>query len=161
MNNDIQRFIDAQKKDYEIALSEIKQGHKENHWMWYIFPQILGLGESPMAEYYEIKGINEGIDYLKNEYLYNNFINICEELLKLKTDDPQEIFGTIDAMKLKSSMTLFDYICELDKNGIDTFQKVLGKYYKGEKDIKTININTGKIYNHRKIKNVINDDLEI
>lgn len=146
MKNDIQRFIKAQEKDYEEALLEVKQGYKRSHWMWYIFPQVHGLGYSETSKFYAINNIDEVREYLKNEYLYNNLINICEELLKLETNNPVEIFGEIDAMKLKSSMTLFNYICDLDKNRIDIFPKVLEKYFDNERDIKTINIILDDIY---------------
>lgn len=146
MKNDIQRFIKAQEKDYEEALLEVKQGYKRSHWMWYIFPQVHGLGYSETSKFYAINNIDEVREYLKNKYLYNNLINICEELLKLETNNPVEIFGEIDAMKLKSSMTLFNYICDLDKNRIDIFPKVLEKYFDNERDIKTINIILDDIY---------------
>lgn len=148
--NSIERFINAQKNDhndFEEALLEVKQGYKRSHWMWYIFPQIHGLGKSQTAKYYEINNIDEVRDYLKNEYLYNNLVTICEELLKLETNDPIEIFGEIDAMKLKSSMTLFEYISDLDKNRISIFSDVLNKYYNGERDIRTIDIIQDDIFN--------------
>lgn len=148
MKTDIQRFIKAQKQDYEEALSEIRQGYKRSHWMWYIFPQVHGLGYSETSKFYAINSIDEVREYLKNEYLYNNLVNICEELLKLETNNPVEIFGEIDAMKLKSSMTLFNYICDLDKNRIDIFPKVLNKFFNNERDIRTINIIINDIYNN-------------
>ncbi len=146
MNNDIQRFVDAQHKDYAKALLEIKQGCKRSHWMWYIFPQIHGLGYSETSKFYAINSIEEVRAYLKNEYLYNNLINICQELLKLDTNNPIVIFGQVDAMKLKSSMTLFNYICDLDKTKIKVFSQVLDKYFEGERDIRTINIIRDEIY---------------
>ena len=136
----IQRFIDAQKESYSGAFLEIKQGYKRSHWMWYVFPQIHGLGESQTSKYFAIKSIDEAREYLKNQYLYDNLINICEELLKQETNDPVEIFGEIDAMKLRSSMTLFNYVCNLDKNKIDVFEKVLIKYFNGQNDTKTLDI---------------------
>ena len=148
MKNGIQRFIKAQEQDYEEALLEVKQGYKRSHWMWYIFPQVHGLGCSETSKFYSINSIDEVREYLKNEYLYNNLINICEALLKLETNDPVEIFGEIDAMKLKSSMTLFNYICDLDKNKIDIFTKVLNKYFDNERDIRTINIILDDIYKY-------------
>lgn len=142
MNYGLQRFIEAQNRNYEIALLEIKHGRKQNHWMWYIFPQIQGLGSSTISNYYAIKNSSEARAYLDDEYLANNIINICNELLKLKTNNPVEIFGEIDAMKLKSSMTLFNYVCEKDDNKINIFSKVLDKYFNGEKDYLTIKILT-------------------
>ena len=78
---DLDRFIKAQEKFYEIALNEIKNGIKLSHWSWFIFPQIKGLGQSETAQYYAIKSIEEAKKYLDNSYLYNNLINICNELL--------------------------------------------------------------------------------
>ena len=146
MDYGLQRFIEAQNRDYEIALLEIKHGRKLSHWMWYIFPQIQGLGSSTISNYYAIKNSDEARAYLDDEYLANNIINICNELLKLKTNNPVEIFGEIDAMKLKSSMTLFNYICEKDDNKINIFSKVLDKYFNGEKDYLTIKILTENKY---------------
>ena len=136
----IQRFIDAHKEFYNDALIEIRQGYKKSHWMWYIFPQIQGLGKSQISKYFAINNIDEVRDYLNNEYLYNNLVDIWKELLKLQTNNPINVLGKIDAMKLKSSMTLFDYVCDLDKRNIDIFDKVLEKYYNKERDIKTIDI---------------------
>lgn len=113
---DINRFIKAQEKYYEDAFSEIKQGRKLNHWMWYIFPQIHGLGKSNTAKYYEIQSINEAIEYINNNYLYNNLINICDELLKIKASNAIEVFGSIDAIKLRSCITLFNYILQPEFN---------------------------------------------
>ena len=134
--NGLDRFIKAQEKDYEIALYEIKSGYKKSHWMWYIFPQIIGLGYSVMSEFYGIKDLNEAKEYLKNEILGKRLIEISNELLELDTNNPIQIFGEIDSMKLKSCMTLFDYISE-DEN---VFNKVIKKFYNGGKDIKTIGI---------------------
>jgi len=131
----LNRYIEAQSYDYERALTEIKNGKKESHWMWYIFPQIKGLGFSATSKFYEIQSIDEAISYLDNEILGPRLIEISNELLKLKSNNPIEIFGEIDFLKLKSSMTLFSYI---SNNQI--FNKVLEKYYNNELDINTINI---------------------
>lgn len=133
---DINRFIEAQKYDYDLALSEIKNAKKINHWMWYIFPQIKGLGKSETAIYYEINDLEEAQAYLNHHILGIRLKEISNELLKLNTNNVIEIFGYIDSLKLKSSMTLFDYISE--NNNI--FNKVLEKYYNGEHDEKTISI---------------------
>ena len=118
MNNKLERFIEAQEKSYEEALKEIKNGRKETHWMWYIFPQITGLGMTYISNYYSIKSIEDAEEYLKNIKLRTNLEEITKELLKLK-----------------SSMTLFDYI---EPNTI--YNLVLQKYYSGEKDNKTLEI---------------------
>ena len=129
----LDRFIKAQENTYLVALKEIKNGRKQSHWMWYIFPQIKGLGMSETSRYYGIDGEEEAKAYLDNEILGSRLREITSELLKLNIDNPVDIFGTIDAMKLKSSMTLFDYVSD-DK----IFSQVLNKYYNGEIDEKTI-----------------------
>ena len=136
MKDTIDRFIKIQKKDFKIALKEIKNGYKESHWMWYIFPQIKGLGKSDIAEYYSIKNIEEAKEYLNNNYLKDNLEEICNELLKLESDNAEEIFGFPDNLKLKSSMTLFDYV---EPNNT-IYKQVLNKFYDGESDRKTIEI---------------------
>lgn len=129
----LDRFIKAQENTYLVALKEIKNGRKQSHWMWYIFPQIKGLGMSETSRYYGIDGEEEAKAYLDNEILGSRLREITSELLKLNIDNPVDIFGTIDAIKLKSSMTLFDYVSD-DK----IFSQVLNKYYNGEIDEKTI-----------------------
>lgn len=135
MKNDLERFLKAQEKDYEHALNEIKNGRKTGHWIWYIFPQIAGLGFSSTSKYYSIKDKNEAIEYLKNKTLKNRLIKICEALLSLESDDATYVMGYPDDLKLKSSMTLFDEVSD-----IDVFKKVLDKFYKGEKDEMTISL---------------------
>lgn len=135
MKNDLERFLKAQEKDYEYALNEIKNGRKTGHWIWYIFPQIAGLGFSSTSKYYSIKDKNEAIEYLKNKTLKNRLIEICEALLSLESDDATYVMGYPDDLKLKSSMTLFDEVSD-----IDVFKKVLDKFYKGEKDEMTISL---------------------
>ena len=135
MKNDLERFLKAQEKDYEHALNEIKNGRKTGHWIWYIFPQIAGLGFSSTSKYYSIKDKNEAIEYLKNKTLKNRLIEICEALLFLESDDATYVMGYPDDLKLKSSMTLFDEVSD-----IDVFKKVLDKFYNGEKDEMTISL---------------------
>ena len=132
--NNIDRFISVQKYVYEEALTEVKQGNKKSHWMWFIFPQIIGLGESDTAIYYSIVNIEEATKFLSHEILGKRLREITSELLKLKTNDPEEIFGEIDAVKLKSSMTLFDCV---EENSI--FDEVLKKYFNGQRDELTLN----------------------
>lgn len=131
----LDRFIKAQEQDYFGALQEVKKGRKLTHWMWYIFPQLKGLGYSAMAEFYGIEGIEEAKEYIEHEVLGKRLIEISDELLKLNTNNSIEVFGEIDSLKLKSCMTLFDYVSEND-----VFDKVLQKFYNGEKDLKTIGI---------------------
>ncbi len=131
----LDRFIEAHKEDYENALSEIKKGRKLTHWMWYIFPQIVGLGMSETTKYYEIKSLEEAKLYLNNKLLGIHLIEISKVLLELNTSNPVEIFGEVDALKLKSSMTLFSLVSENE-----IFDKVIDKYFDGNKDSDTIKI---------------------
>ena len=131
----VERFIDAQKEDYDIAFREISNGKKRNHYMWYIFPQVKGLGRSSTAKYYGIDGLDEAREYVENEYLANNLINISNELLKLETNDPVEIFGHTDSKKLRSSMTLFELVSDND-----VFPLVLEKYFDGKRDQITLDL---------------------
>lgn len=132
----LNRFLKAQESDYEIALQEIKNGRKESHWIWYIFPQIVGLGFSPMTEYYAICDIDEAKRYLENEVLLHHLLEISEALLTLNSNNITEIMGYPDNLKLRSSMTLFaiaDPSCEV-------FQNVIDKYFEGKMDDDTIKI---------------------
>lgn len=138
--NILEKFITAQKEDFDTALSEIKNGHKESHWIWYIFPQIAGLGRSAMSEYYAIQNLSEAKMYLGNDFLHNNLLTICQELLNLQTSDAEEVFGWIDSIKLKSSMTLF----ALANQEEPVFKQVLDKFFNGEFDEKTIEIVNGQ-----------------
>ena len=132
----ISRFIKAQQKYYNIALTEIKNGKKESHWMWYIFPQIKGLGYSETAKYYSIQDIDEVKAYLSNKYLYNNLVEICNELLKKEESEILEIIGYPDNLKLCSSMTLF-YIVNPEEK---VFKQIVDRYFNGVFDINTIRI---------------------
>ena len=134
MNYEISRFMKAHQSDYQRALSEIKNGKKVSHWMWYIFPQMKGLGHSPMSEYYGIRDLDEARVYLADPVLGKHLIEMCEALLSLDTDDATEVMGQPDDRKLKSSMTLFDAATE----SLDVFQMVLDKYYHGKKDCRTL-----------------------
>ncbi|MBQ2962884.1 DUF1810 domain-containing protein [Methanobrevibacter sp.] len=131
----LDRFIDAQKEDYDMAFREISNGRKRNHYMWYIFPQVKGLGRSSTAKYYGIDGLEEAREYIENEYLRNNLVNISQKLLDLETDDPKDIFGSIDSKKLRSSMTLFEIVSDND-----VFSKVLEKYFDGKRDQLTLDL---------------------
>ena len=131
----LNRFIDAQKTNYNQALIEIKNGKKITHWVWYIFPQIKGLGISDISIYYSIENIEEAKEYLQNEYLKNNLLEITKALLDLDSNNPTEILGYPDDLKVKSCMTLFYYA-----SNIDLFKKVIDKYYNKEFDSNTINL---------------------
>lgn len=132
----IDRFIIAHDRSYEIALSEIKNGMKITHWMWYIFPQFKGLGFSPMSVRYAINSLDEAKAYLQNELLRSHLIEISSVLLNLKENNPTKIFGSPDDLKLNSSMTLFNYV-EPDN---EILEGVINKYYNGVKDEKTLNL---------------------
>ncbi len=134
MAHNLQRFIIAQQNDYAIALAEIKQGRKRSHWMWYIFPQIAGLGFSETSRYYALKNLNEARSYLNNPILGTRLIEICTELLKLPTNNATQIFGTPDDMKLRSCATLFAAL----SNNNPVFQQVLDKFFNGDSDSNTL-----------------------
>lgn len=134
MDNSLKRFTDAQENSYAVALSEIQQGRKQSHWMWFIFPQIAGLGFSETSRYYALKDLQEAHEFLKHPVLGSRLINISRELLKLKTSDAHRVFGNPDNLKLKSSMTLFSMLPGTDP----VFQFVLEKFFNGEKDSKTL-----------------------
>ena len=127
------RFEKAHEFCYEIALSEVKQGRKESHWMWYIFPQVFGLGTSQRAVDFAMNSLQEARAFLAHEMLGNHLRKICEALLKLQGADAVQVYGRMDAMKLHSSMTLFDAV-----KPNDIFAEVLDKYYDGERDKLTL-----------------------
>lgn len=135
-NNELIKFLDAQNQVYLKALSEIKKGKKETHWMWYIFPQIKGLGSSETAKYYGIKDLDEATTYLKHPILGKHLIEITEEVLHLKEKTTSQIFGTPDDMKLRSCMTLFAKV----ENTNPVFEKVLAKYFNGVPDELTLQL---------------------
>lgn len=130
---DIDRFIKMQELYYEVALFEIKDGYKRTHWIWYIFPQLKGLGQSYNSEYYGLDGVDEVIEYMRNPYLRNNMIEICNELYKLD-DSIENIFGYPDYLKLNSCMTLFEYSIQEEK----IFGKIIDKFYNGKRDRVTL-----------------------
>jgi uncharacterized protein (DUF1810 family) len=139
---DLKRFMDAQAADYSTALSEIKQGRKKTHWMWYIFPQIQGLGFSETSKFYAIKDLAEAGAFLKHPVLGNRLMNICQALLDLKDDNANKIFGSPDDLKLKSSMTLFASLP--DSNPV--FQSVLDKFFDGIRDSRTQELISGSAH---------------
>lgn len=136
MNYNLDRFKEAQRVDYPIALEEIKNGCKKSHWMWYIFPQLKDLGYSTTAKYYGIDGKEEAIAYLTDEILRSRLIEISKALMSLETSNATEIFGYPDDMKLKSCMTLFSAVAPQ----INIFEKVVEKFFAGERDEKTLDL---------------------
>ena len=135
-NIELIKFLDAQNQVYLKALSEIKKGKKTTHWMWYIFPQIKGLGSSETAQYYAIKDLNEATAYLKHPILGKHLIKIAQELYNLKGKTVTQILGTPDDMKLRSCMTLFANV----KNANPLFNNVLEKYFNGVPDELTLHL---------------------
>jgi len=136
MENDLSRFTDAQRSTYSDAFSEIKNGRKRSHWMWYIFPQIAGLGFSETSKYYAIRNLSEAKAYLEHPVLGHRLVEICHELLTLNGSDANQVFGSPDDMKLKSSMTLFAAVPGAD----EVFLSVLDKFFGGEKDPRTLQL---------------------
>lgn len=132
-NTGLQRFIEAQNDSYDQALKEIRNGRKLTHWIWYIFPQMKGLGFSYNSEYYGITSLQEVRDYLENELLRKRLFEITESLLMHKGKDIESIMGDIDSLKLKSSMTLFDAV-----QPDDIFGEVLDEFYGGERCRRTL-----------------------
>ena len=132
----LERFTDAQKNDFAIALKEIKEGRKRSHWIWYIFPQVQGLGRSENSKLYAITGLDEAQAFLQHPILGSRLIIICNALLALQTNNAHAIFGSPDDAKLKSSMTLFASIPKADI----VFQQVLNQFFDGAKDEQTLRI---------------------
>jgi uncharacterized protein (DUF1810 family) len=133
----LNRFVLAQKQDYAVALDELTQGQKYSHWMWYIFPQIEGLGRSHIAQKYAISNAIEAKAYLTHPMLGTRLLECCEVLLGLDSSyTASEVFGFPDDLKLKSSMTLFAIISEEDS----VFHQVVNQYFDGELDSKTLEI---------------------
>ena len=134
--NNLMRFMDAQNKMYLTAFSEIEKGKKETHWIWFIFPQIKGLGHSDTANYYAIANLKEAEEFLQHPILGKHLIEITTLLLSLKHKSAESVFGELDALKLRSSMTLFASA----KNTNPVFQEVLDVYFFGKFDPLTLTI---------------------
>jgi uncharacterized protein (DUF1810 family) len=134
--SNLERFLEAQEQSYSQALAEIKKGSKQSHWMWYIFPQLKGLGRSETAKYYGIANIEEAGDYLRHPVLGKRLIEISGELMKVNNKEATVIFGTPDDLKLRSCMTLFADV----ENTHPVFREVLVKYFYGLPDIVTLQL---------------------
>jgi len=132
--SNLNRFLEPQNKMYDIALFEVKRGKKTYHWMWFVFPQIKGLGKSSTSNYYAIQNKQEAIAYLKHPILGKRLIEITKALLEVNGKTAFTIFGTPDYLKLKSCMTLFKAISK--PNSI--FKQVIDSYYYGFQDELTI-----------------------
>ncbi|MBQ6465459.1 MAG: DUF1810 domain-containing protein [Oscillospiraceae bacterium] len=136
MSYDLSRFHRAQSRDYAEALAEIRAGRKRSHWIWYIFPQIQGLGFSSTSQFYAITDLGEAKAYLADPLLRERLLEISGALLELPSSDPSAVMGYPDDLKLKSSMTLF----ELADPDCPVFPAVLEKFYGGERDRRTIRL---------------------
>jgi len=132
---DAQKFLKAQDADYERALTEIRNGHKQSCWIWYIFPQLKALGRSATAIYYGLENLDDAKDYLAEPVLRERLLEITQALLDLDDDNPVSVMGwDVDALKLRSSMTLFR---EAEPEN-PIFQAVLDKYFRGRPDESTL-----------------------
>lgn len=136
----LQRFVDAQDHGYEFgetyakALDEMKQGQKMTHWIWYVFPQIQGLGKSFIAVYFSIYDLEEAVAYYQHPILGARLREITAVLLEIPSDNPWSVFGQTDARKVRSCMTLFRQAALDD----DLFSRVLYKFYRGVEDKRTL-----------------------
>ena len=138
MNNpgNLIRFIDTQDGVYSDVLAELKSGRKRTHWMWFIFPQIAGLGFSPTAQFYAIKSLDEAREYLKHPVLGARLFVVGRQLLAGTDRSISDVFGYPDDLKLRSSMTLFSYVAEEDS----VFDAVLERYFDGKRDARTLEL---------------------
>lgn len=142
MKYDLDRFIEAQKSIYLQVLSEISRGKKTSHWMWFIFPQLAGLGRSEVAQYYGIISLDEARAYLAHSVLGGRYLECVEALQDLTLSDPEVVFGAIDAIKLRSSLTLFAKADTKQK----LFEAALDRWYQGIKDLNTLDF-LGRVHN--------------
>ena len=132
----LKRFLLAQADTYERAVAEIRQGRKRTHWMWFIFPQIAGLGFSSTSKLYAIASLDEARAYLAHPILEPRIIEAAQSCLDIERRTAHEIFGAPDDMKLRSSMTLFAFVTA----GETVFQKVLAKFFDGKPDSRTLEL---------------------
>ena len=137
MSADLRRFVDAQAQTYDQALAELRSGHKRTHWMWFVFPQLTGLGRSAMAQRFAIGDLAEAQAYVAHPVLGRRLVECARALTALDTADPVEVFGDVDAQKLRSCMTLF----ALAAPDQPVFREVLDHYFGGELDDAT----TGRV----------------
>lgn len=133
---DLHRFIEAQNGIYEQALVELKTGRKRSHWMWFIFPQIAGLGTSSMAEKYAIRSAEEASAYLSDPILGSRLLRCVEAILSINDRSAHDIMGAPDDLKLRSSMTLFAAVSDHGS----PFHKAIERFYDGKFDERTISI---------------------
>ena len=135
----LDRFIKAQNESYDEIIRELKNGEKVTHWMWYVFPQIAGLGQSAIAKFYAIQDPSEAQAYLDHPILGKRLLECTKIVLALKGKAALDIFGGVDAMKFRSSMTLFMFIAGSDS----IYQDAIEKYFDGEPDQRSLDILSG------------------
>jgi uncharacterized protein (DUF1810 family) len=131
----LQRFVDAQERFYDTALAELRNGEKRGHWIWFVFPQLAGLGHSPTAQHYGLSGQDEAIAYLAHPVLGSRLRECAQVLTELPTVDPVTVLGPVDALKLRSSMTLFAEVSDEP-----VFRQVLEQYYAAKPDELTLEL---------------------
>lgn len=136
---ELNRFVEAQDagSTYAAALAELRRGRKTSHWMWFMFPQIAGLGRSEMAQRYAVADLAEARAYLADPVLGQRLRECCSVLLELPGSDAESVFGGIDAVKLRSSITLFAHTAEVESDRA-LFASVLAKYFDGAEDPVTV-----------------------
>jgi uncharacterized protein (DUF1810 family) len=132
----LDRFVSAQEDVYDSALAEIRAGRKRTHWMWFVFPQLRGLGSSPISRQFAIRSAAEARAYLAHPILGPRLLECCHALLELKSTSATEIFGSPDDLKLRSCATLFAYVSEPGS----VFERVLERFYGGVPDEKTVTL---------------------
>ena len=132
----LNRFIKEQSSTYETAMNELSSGNKTGHWIWYIFPQIDGLGSTDMTKLYSIKSVQEASAYLEHPILGKRLIESCEILLNLDVPSISDVMVFPDDLKLRSSMTLFEYVSEPKSS----FKKVLIRYFDNDLDEASLEI---------------------
>lgn len=133
---DLERFVDAQARIYEQALEELRAGRKESHWMWFVFPQLAGLGRSRMAQFYGIKGGSEARAYLTHPLLGMRLRECTRAVTAKGNRSAEEIFGSVDALKFRSSMTLFEAVSD----DPEPFARAIQRFYGGERDAATLRL---------------------
>ncbi len=136
MEYNLKRFLTAQQFAYTNALREIKNGRKTSHWMWFIFPQLTGLGYSEMAQYYAIRNFQEAEAYLSHPVLGKRLVEITQALLKTRTNNATQLMGSPDDLKLHSCLTLFSIL----PNANPVFEQALTKFFDAQKDIETLEL---------------------
>lgn len=134
--HDLSRFIEAQEVNYDDALSELRAGRKQTHWMWYVFPQIAGLGNSAMSYRYAIRSQDEARAYLAHPVLGPRLTECAEAVLAIENRSARDIFGSPDDLKLRSCATLF---AQVSPPG-SVFERILDKYYSSERDPRTLGL---------------------